>query len=65
MTVTDNGNYLIDLNFKVGVDAPGVLHEALARRAGIIETGLFLGMADRVIVGTAEGVRIRERGGDG
>lgn len=65
MTVTDNGNYLIDLNFKAGVDVPGVLHEALARQAGIIETGLFLGMADRVIVGTAEGVRIRERDGDG
>lgn len=64
MTVTDNGNYLIDLDFEAGVDVPGVLHEALARQAGIVETGLFLGMADRVIVGTEEGVRIREREGD-
>ena len=65
MTVTDNGNYLIDLDFKAGVGMPGVLHAALSRQAGIVENGLFLGMADRVIVGTGQGIRIRERGGDG
>ncbi len=61
MVRTDNGNYLIDLEFRGGIASPVDLEAALRARAGIVETGLFLQMADRVLVGTADGVKVRER----
>ena len=52
--VTDEGNRLIDCAFGRIVDAP-----ALARRldamVGVVEHGLFVGMADEVLVGHADG----------
>lgn len=60
---TDNGNYVVDCAFPDGIDdAPG-LEEALRTRVGVVETGLFLGMTDRVIVGAPDGPRVLERGG--
>ena len=61
MTVTDNRNVLIDLTFEDGLVAPAEIDEALARRAGIVETGLFLRMAHRVIVGKGGGIELRDR----
>ena len=61
MVVTDNGNHLIDLRFESGIPSPRELETALQLRAGVVETGLFLQMADRVFVGTGEGVTLRER----
>jgi ribose 5-phosphate isomerase A len=61
LAVTDNGNHLVDLWFESGIDSPGELEAALRGRAGVLETGLFLGMADRVFVGTSRQVRVRDR----
>ena len=61
MVVTDNGNHLIDLRFESGIPSPRELETALQLRAGVVETGLFLQMADRVFVGTGEGVTLRRR----
>ena len=58
---TDNGNYLVDLWFSDGIHEPESLDVALRSRAGVLETGLFLQMADIVLVGTTEDVRTRER----
>lgn len=58
---TDNGNYVIDCDFPEGIDDPGALEEALRVRVGVVETGLFLGMTDRVIVGTQDGTRVLEQ----
>ena len=33
----------------------------LRSRAGIVETGLFLGMAESVMIATSGGVRVRDR----
>lgn len=60
---TDNGNYVIDCDFPDGIDDPGALEESLRVRVGVVETGLFLGLTDRVIVGASEGTRILERNG--
>lgn len=57
--VTDEGNYLLDCRFD-GIADPRALEQALLTRAGIVGTGLFLGMAQRVILGTADGVEVRE-----
>ena len=62
--LTDNGNYMLDCRFPSGIDNPGAVEEALRRRAGVVESGLFLSMATTVIVAGAAGIRILERGGD-
>lgn len=54
---TDNGNYIIDCHFPDGIDDPEALQAGLAGRAGVVESGLFLGMATEVVVGTQRGVR--------
>ena len=48
--VTDNGNYIYDCRFVGGIDDAVALNEALAARAGVVESGLFLGMAQMAIV---------------
>ncbi|MFB3819945.1 MAG: ribose 5-phosphate isomerase A [Candidatus Methylomirabilales bacterium] len=57
--LTDEGNYILDCRFD-GIVHPEELERALLTRAGIVGTGLFLGMAAQVIVGTADGVEVRE-----
>lgn len=54
---SDNGNYIIDCYFSGGVDDAVALDGALAARAGVVESGLFLGMATQVLVGSQGGVR--------
>jgi ribose 5-phosphate isomerase A len=61
--VTDNGNYMLDCRFPTGMENPGAVEDALRRRAGVVESGLFLGMATTVIVAGADGIQILERGG--
>lgn len=52
---TDQGNFILDCHFGV-IAAPGQLAEAIKRRTGIVEQGLFLGMASKVIVAGSEGL---------
>jgi ribose 5-phosphate isomerase A len=47
--VTDNGNLIYDVKFEQISDA-AALEIELLRRAGIVETGFFLGLADEVII---------------
>ncbi|NNM06221.1 MAG: ribose 5-phosphate isomerase A, partial [Gemmatimonadetes bacterium] len=54
--LTDNGNPILDCRFPEGIPDPMGLQEALAARAGVVESGLFLGMAGEVLVGTEGGV---------
>ena len=53
--VTDNGNYIVDCHFAVITD-PAALETRLAAIVGVVESGLFLGLASKVIVGTRDGV---------
>lgn len=55
MYVTDGGNYILDCRFPVQADLAG-MERALAVTVGVIETGLFIQMADTVLIGTANGV---------
>jgi len=59
--VTDNGNYLARCWFKGGIPDAYDLAHTLAEQPGIVEHGLFLDMANKVIVATENGVRILER----
>jgi ribose 5-phosphate isomerase A len=60
--LTDNGNLVVDLIFAEGIPDPEEVELELGRRAGVVETGLFLGVASLVVVGTPDGgARRRER----
>lgn len=58
---TDGGHHIFDCYFDDGITDPHALDAELLRRAGVIETGLFLDMADTVIVAARDGVRVRVR----
>ena len=53
--VTDNGNLIVDANFGL-IDSPKELNLKLKSIPGVIETGLFIEMADFVYVGKPKGV---------
>jgi ribose 5-phosphate isomerase A len=58
--VTDNGNYILDC--RVGpLGDPAGLEARLRAVPGVVGTGLFLGMADVVLVGDAEFRLVHER----
>lgn len=54
---SDNGNLILDCRFPDGIDDPHALHAALKERAGVVETGLFLGLADEAFIAARGGVR--------
>src|SRR5262249_53017615 len=58
--VTDNHNFIYDTRFP-RIDDPAGLDLALKRRAGVVEHGLFIGLADVVLIGTDGGVDRRDR----
>jgi ribose 5-phosphate isomerase A len=54
--VTDSGNYINDVATGPMAD-PGAVDRSLRAIPGVVETGLFLGRADVVIVAGESGVR--------
>ncbi|WP_027481986.1 ribose 5-phosphate isomerase A [Deinococcus pimensis] len=55
--VTDNGNVILDARFGGGRAIDEALARELKLTPGVVETGLFLGMAERAFVAAPEGVR--------
>jgi ribose 5-phosphate isomerase A len=54
--ITDSGNYIYDLAVPP-IEDPKSLDQALRAVPGVVETGLFCGRADWVIVAEAGGIR--------
>ena len=52
---TDNGNEVLDLAPASPLADPAAEERALRDLAGVVETGLFVGLADRVVVGHPDG----------
>lgn len=52
--ITDHGNYILDAHFGAIADAPA-LGIALHEIPGVVEHGLFIGLATTVLVGRADG----------
>ena len=48
--ITDNGQFILDLRFPQAVDLHAV-DQVLHRTPGVVETGLFFGMAKKALVG--------------
>ncbi len=51
---TDSGNLIVDAAFGPIAD-PGALADTLAGHAGMVEHGLFVGLADTLVIGHADG----------
>jgi ribose 5-phosphate isomerase A len=58
--VSDNGNYIVDCKF-ARIDDPMKLEAEINLIPGVVDSGLFLGLADKVIVATKDGTRIMEK----
>ncbi len=54
---TDGGHYIVDCRFPRGIADPAAVARALDKRPGIVEHGLFLGIADVALIADARGVR--------
>jgi len=59
--ITDNGNVIIDADFGL-VHEPAELNHKLKSIPGVVETGLFVKIADLVYLGERAGVRKLEKG---
>ena len=57
--VTDNGNLVLDADFGEITDPTG-LASRLSTIPGVIDHGLFVGLADVIITGTADGTETRQ-----
>ena len=57
--VTDNGNHVLDCAFGV-INDPADLERRIAAICGVVESGLFVGLAHHVVIGTADGA-VEER----
>jgi ribose 5-phosphate isomerase A len=61
---TDNGNLILDVHFQGGITDPASLERALLPRAGVVDTGLFLGMAAEAVLAGEDGIRVHSRAGE-
>lgn len=49
--VTDEGNLVLDLKFDNGINDPAALEKTINNIPGVLENGLFVGVADLILVG--------------
>lgn len=57
--ITDNGNYIVDLHLGKPMNIAEV-NQTLQSMTGVLETGLFLNMCKRIVVGTEDGFKVIE-----
>lgn len=55
--ITDNGNMIYDCTFPGGIQGTEELQTRLKKIVGVVETGLFLDMAERALIGGPDGVK--------
>jgi ribose 5-phosphate isomerase A len=60
--VTDNANYIYDVRFPSGIPDAPALEAKLQKRPGIVETGLFIGIAAVALIADDNNVETRRRG---
>ncbi|KAA0745821.1 MULTISPECIES: ribose 5-phosphate isomerase A [Bacillus cereus group] len=55
--ITDNNNMIIDCIFPHNITNPTNLHTQLKMITGVVETGLFVNMTSKAIIGTKNGIK--------
>ncbi|MBW2295056.1 MAG: ribose-5-phosphate isomerase RpiA [Deltaproteobacteria bacterium] len=58
--ISDNGNYILDCKI-APIENAAELERAILDIPGVLGTGLFIGMADAVIIQDGDAVEVRER----
>lgn len=53
--ISDGGNFILDCRLR-RISDPGALHRALIEIPGVVETGLFIGLADEIILAGPDGL---------
>ncbi len=53
--ITDNGNEILDLSPREPISDPSAAADAIERHVGVVESGIFVGLASRVVVGHPDG----------
>lgn len=60
--ITDNGNRILDCRFPAGIDDPAATEVAIDLLPGVVESGLFIGLAHTLVIGHPDGrSEVRER----
>jgi len=60
---TDNGNYILHCTFEAGLEDAARAERRIGEVPGVVESGLFIGLTHRVVVGHPDGTcQILERG---
>ncbi len=52
--VTDNGNFIIDVDFGI-IENPSTLNQNILILPGVVDTGFFIGMTSKVYIGKKDG----------
>jgi len=52
--VSDNGNFIIDVDFGL-IESPSDMNDKLLKIPGVVDTGLFVGMASKAYIGQKDG----------
>ena len=60
--LTDEGHYILDLKLN-HIKNPALTHEKIKGVTGVVETGLFINIANKVIIGDEEGNLIEKEQG--
>ncbi len=55
-TVTDNGNWIVDVDASSYNGSVSELYKKLRTLTGVVEVGLFIGVADEALIGTSQGI---------
>jgi ribose 5-phosphate isomerase A len=58
--ITDNGNYIIDCEF-VSIPQPREVERTIKLIPGVVESGLFIDIADILVIGLPDSVEVRTR----
>lgn len=58
--ISDNGNYILDCSFTT-ILQPTELEKQIKQIVGVVETGLFIGITDQVIIGKKSGVELLKK----
>ena len=52
--ITDNGNFIIDVDFGI-LEDPSEINEKLLKIPGVVDTGFFIGMTSKAYIGLEDG----------
>ena len=58
ISVTDNGNYIVDLHFEEPIKDPVTMAKELNNVVGVVEHGIFPDMATAVIIAGSDGISV-------